>query len=503
MAVAQGTCPSCGAPIEFGVGSSIAKVCEYCGATVVRTDRGLQDLGKVAAIANTPSLIAVGDQGTLAGRPFEVMGRVQLDHGKGPWDEYYVAFDHGRAWGWLAYAQGRWHVTSQLPGIAVPPYASLRLELELPLGPTTFRVAEIKSGSIVSAQGELPAPFRPGMVRYYADCYGANGAFATLDYGDNTTGGYEVFSGYMFNEPQLQVTQLGQRSVHKIKSEMIKCPSCGGDVPKLSGDRAQRVGCPYCGAISDIGTQQIVAQQEAAMRMPDIPIGSRGVFDGVDYICIAYLRRSTDVDGSRYGWEEYLIWAQPVGYRWLVKDPETGWSWVMEANPAEIDLRGMPDQIAWGGRLYSLRNRSSARVDYVLGEVYWQVEVGETTHVADFINGKDVISREEGHGEVHYSFSTPIQWSLLAGAFALPLDGPGATFGAAWLGAAGGGHFDTSFSDSSASEDGEGGIGNTIIGVIAILIVLFVCTTGACGACFGGGDDDSDYRGGGIYIGGK
>ena len=99
MAVAQGTCPGCGAPIEFGVGSSIAKVCEYCRTTVVRSDRGLENLGKVADLAMTPSLIAVGDQGTLGGRPFEVLGRVQLDHGKGPWDEHYFGFDYGQAWG--------------------------------------------------------------------------------------------------------------------------------------------------------------------------------------------------------------------------------------------------------------------------------------------------------------------------------------------------------------------------------------------------------------------
>jgi hypothetical protein len=29
MAVAQGNCPNCGAPIAFEVGSSLAKVCEY------------------------------------------------------------------------------------------------------------------------------------------------------------------------------------------------------------------------------------------------------------------------------------------------------------------------------------------------------------------------------------------------------------------------------------------------------------------------------------------
>ena len=282
MAVAQGTCPSCGAPIEFGVGSSLAKVCEFCRATIVRGDRGLQNLGKVADLAYTPSLIAVGDEGALGGRPFMVMGRVQLDHGAGPWDEYYVSFDYGQAWGWLAYAQGHWYVTTPATGLSAPRFDELRLELDVPLGTFgSFRVSEIKTGTIRSAEGELPAAFTPGYVRHYADCYGVNNAFATLDYGDNTSG-YAVFVGWVFAEPQMQVTQLGPRSIHKVQTTQIRCPSCGGDIPKLSGDRAERVGCPYCGAVSDIATQQVVAQQEAALKQPDIPIGSRGSFEGVE-----------------------------------------------------------------------------------------------------------------------------------------------------------------------------------------------------------------------------
>src|SRR4051812_40045645 len=100
MAQAQGSCPNCGAPIEFALGSSMAKVCEFCRHTIVRSDRGLENLGKVADLALTPSLIAVADEGTLNGRPLRVRGRVQLDWGKGPWDEYYVAFEHGQSWGW-------------------------------------------------------------------------------------------------------------------------------------------------------------------------------------------------------------------------------------------------------------------------------------------------------------------------------------------------------------------------------------------------------------------
>jgi hypothetical protein len=480
MAVAQGSCPGCGSPIQFGVGSSIAKVCEYCRVTVVRSDRGLQNLGKVADLANTPSLIAVGDEGTLSGRPFQVLGRVQLDHGKGPWDEYYVGFDHGQSWGWLAYAQGHWYVTSLVAPVPVPPYAALAVEMDLAIGQAWFRVAEVKTGRVVSAEGELPGALRPGFVRHYADLYGQQNAFATLDYGDNT-GGHQVFTGWIFTEPQLQVTQLGQRSVQKVKTTHIKCPNCGGDVPKLSGDRAERLGCPYCGAVSDIAARQVVAQQEAAMKLPDIPIGTRGVFDGVEYLCIAYVRRSTEIQGEHFAWEEYLLWSQAIGFRWLVKD-ETSWMWVVPVNLAELDLRAMPSHAGWGGRSFSLRNQNVARVDYVLGEVYWKCEVGETTRVTDLVNGADVLSREESPGEVRWSYSTPVPWAILAQSFGLPMDSPAARFAAAPAGAAA----------------PSGGCAQSMVLLLVVGIILLVCMLGACGECAGGGG----VGGGGIFIGG-
>ncbi len=417
MAVAQGSCPSCGAPIEFSVGSSIAKVCPFCNATVVRSDRGLESLGKVAAIAATPSLIAIGDMGTLGGRPFEVLGRVQLDHGQGPWDEYYVTFDHGAAWGWLAYAQGQWIVSSEAAGAQAPPLSSLRLEQDVPLGAGSFRIAEIKTGTITSAEGELPEAFPPGFRRQYVDLFGVQNGFATLDYGDGSKAP-TVFVGRVFSEAEMQVTQLGERSSQKVQTQDIRCPACGGDVPKLAGDRSQRIGCPYCGAVTDIALQQVVAQQERALSMPEIPVGSRGNIDGTEWVCIAYMRRSTEFDGERFTWEEYLLWSQPIGFRWLVKD-EGKWSWVTPVNAAELDLSALPRAVRWGGKSFNLRNQNSARVDYVLGEIYWKCEVGETTGVMDFIRGGDVLSREEGPGEVRWSHSAPVPWALLKRSFGI------------------------------------------------------------------------------------
>lgn len=497
MPVAQGSCPGCGAPIEFGVGSSMAKVCPYCRSTVLRTDRGLQDLGKVADLANTPSLVAVGDQGTLSGRPFEVLGRVQLDWGAGPWDEYYVAFDYGQAWGWLAFAQGHWYVTAKVEGLGIPPLNALAVEMDVPLGQAgTFRVAEIKNARIASAEGELPGAITVGATRYYADCYGQNNGFATLDYGDNS-GAYEVFVGWVFAETQMQVTQMGERTAQKVKLDQIKCPNCGGDIPSLSGERAERIGCPYCGAVSDIAAQQVIAQQQAAMKMPDIPIGSRGNFEGMEYVCIAYMRRSTDFDGETFSWEEYCLWNQDVGYRWLVKD-ETSWMWVVDCNLAELDLAGMPQQVGWGGRYFTLRNQNSARLDYVLGELFWKAQIGETSQVMDFVNGTDVLSREviEG-GEVKWTYSAQVPWAAIAQAFGLPVEGPGGQFQAA----AGGGAVAAGVGAAAAT----GGCSSAVVLVFIVSIILIICMLGACGSCGGGGySSGGSYRGGsGVYYGGK
>jgi hypothetical protein len=467
---------------------------------VLRTDRGFQNLGKVAEIADTPSLIAVGDQGTLAGRPFEVLGRVQLDQGQGPWDEYYVAFDYGNAWGWLAYAQGRWHVTAVAAPVTVPQWSELQIEQDLLIGNQGyFRVAEIKTGTIRSAEGELPGTFPAGFVRYYADCYGPNGQFLTLDYDDDGRKPATLFLGAIFAEPEMVVTAAGPRTVNKVKTTHLKCPACGGDVPKLGGERSERLGCPYCGAVSDIIERKVISQQERLLEAPTIPIGSRGLFDGVEYLCLAYIKRSSLFEGERYTWEEFLLFAPAVGYRWLVDDPETGWSWATATSPADITLQNSPNAVRYADRRYERRNDNEARVDYVLGEVYWKCAVGETVHVTDYACDKTVLTREFTPGEVNWTFSAPMAWPVIAQGFGLPV------------------------SRKVASGSSSGNSGSTVGKVIALLVVLLFCciigivisnddssSSGTTGRTVSGGGivirssgNSSSYRGGGVYSGGK
>jgi hypothetical protein len=493
MAIAQGQCPSCGAPMTFGVGASVSQVCRFCRHVVVRTDRDLRNMGKIADLALTPSPIAVGDEGALEGRHLTVMGRVQLDHGAGPWDEWYVAF-HDGAWGWLAYAQGNWYVTQEVPTPGgMPPWDHVAVEQDLSLGTAgTFRVMERKRGTIVSGEGELPFEVKPGTERYYVDLSGANFTFGTLDYGDRS-GALTLFLGKQFMEGALSVKPMAERAVQEIGVEALTCPNCGGNLPALVPKRAERLACPYCGAVSEIASRRVIQQQAAAYATPDSPLGSRGTLNGQEYVVCGYVERSTDYEGETFRWQEYLLYGPGLGFRWLVKD-ESAWMWITPLSIADIDLRGMPRSAGFQGRTFRQRNDNRARVDYVLGELYWKVQAGEIVDAMDFVSGADVLSRERTGDEVAWSFGTPVAWALIAQTFNLPLDGAGARFAppqasydATDYGGGGGGGGATS---SSA-------VMMVVLGIVGVMLLLGVCA--ACGGC---DDDDDGYGstyGGGVY----
>ncbi len=75
MSTLSAGCPSCGAPIEFKKGSTLVVVCPYCRSAVARTDRSLEDLGKVAEIADSNSPLKLGLKGEYLGNRFELTGR--------------------------------------------------------------------------------------------------------------------------------------------------------------------------------------------------------------------------------------------------------------------------------------------------------------------------------------------------------------------------------------------------------------------------------------------
>src|SRR5205823_5773970 len=60
------------------------------------------------------------------------------------------------------------------------------------------------------------------------------------------------------------------------------------------------------------------------------------------------------------------------------------------------------------GKAYTLYQRTPARMEYVVGECYWKVEVGETVEASDFIKPPEMLSQEVSRT----GKSEEINWSL-------------------------------------------------------------------------------------------
>jgi ribosomal protein S27AE len=417
----QAQCPNCGGPIAWKLGASAALVCPWCRFTVVRTDRDLRAIGRVADLVPTAPIMTVGDRGRLAGRGFVVLGRMQLDHGAGPWDEWYVAMEDG-AWAWLAKAQGRVHLTFVAPA-TVPHESLVRPGATIPLpgggANVPWTVTERGTSRVVSAEGELPFAVTPGEYAHYADLVAPGDGFATIDWGAGDRAA-SVYVGRSYAQSDLTVepAAMAARPAESVGVRALKCPNCGGPCPVFVPDRAERVACPNCYASLDFerGAFKYLGQLNQPRVVPLVPLGREGTLRGERVMCIGMMERGVVVEGILYSWREYLIHSDK-GYRWLME--ENGhFTYVMPVSAADVAVSGRTAKHA--GRSHKLFARGYPQVRFVIGEFYWKVQVGETTAASDYIAPPYLVSEERSEDEINWSAGEYVPGDDIWKAFGLP-----------------------------------------------------------------------------------
>jgi hypothetical protein len=150
-------------------------------------------------------------------------------------------------------------------------------------------------------------------------------------------------------------------------------------------------------------TFQAVKAHHLTKSRPRLPLGSRARIRGLDVEVLAMLVRSVRVEGVRYAWSEYLLRPSGGGYRWLVES-RGHWSFV---EPADVgDASKGPREATYRGRTFRHFQRGEAQVDLVLGEVYWEVKVGETVHTDDYVDPPVMLSFESTKNERVASLGT-------------------------------------------------------------------------------------------------
>jgi hypothetical protein len=249
----------------------------------------------------------------------------------------------------------------------------------------------------------------------------------------------------------------------------------------------ERVACRYCNALSDIKLQQVVAQQGQAREQPSIELGRRGVLPiadargvtGAEWVVLGYVERSTGYPGSDewFGWQEYLLYNVQHGYRWLVFD-EGKFLLVTPLAAGDVDASRAPIFVRRHNLHFHRRNAQQARVDFVLGEFYWKVQVGEAVQCEDYAHGREILSCERTATEVSWSHGVIIPVQVVTQAFGY--QPKASAYGAA----------------TAAGAPGSARVG--LIVALIIIVVFLVFVSAACDACDGdggGGGGSTGVRG--------
>jgi uncharacterized Zn finger protein (UPF0148 family) len=427
LSVLQANCPSCAAPIEFQNGSTVVLVCPFCRSAVARTDRNVEDLGKVADIAESESPLKLGLKGTYQNHRFTLTGRAQLKHELGGfWDEWYATFSNGWV-AWLAEAQGKFYLTFYQPtkkGLALPSFERLQLGqmiTELPTE-TPLMVTEKGTATAIAADGEIPYRLTPNERSDYADLSGQNNAFGTIDYSFDPP--------WAFVGQQVSLAEIGladakpvQREARRVSATAMNCPNCGGALSLAAPDKTERVACPYCSSLLDVN-QGNLRFLHALKPSPSphefvLPIGAEGTFTSeTKYKIIGAVVRSVTIEDVQYFWHEYLLYDPLIGFRWLVHS-DNHWNFVEPINAAEVFVSESSGKgsATYNGKSYKIFQDATATVEYVKGEFYWRVEQGETARAIDYVAAPLMLSCEMSRNEINWSLGTYVPNAEIEKAF--------------------------------------------------------------------------------------
>ncbi len=212
----------------------------------------------------------------------------------------------------------------------------------------------------------------------------------------------------------------------KPQVRSLNCPGCGAALTLRSFTQAVTVICDHCHSILDAQDPRLAILQKFKVAEgedpPLIPLGTRGKIRGTDYEAIGFQRRTIRVDGVPYSWHEYVLFNPYKGFRYLT---EYNGHW----NDASI-LRSLPDlsagesSLTYLGEGYKHFQTANAATTFVVGEFPWQVRVGESAEVSDYVSPPRVISSERTGKEVTWSMGEYVAGSDIWKAFRLQGEPP-------------------------------------------------------------------------------
>lgn len=214
----------------------------------------------------------------------------------------------------------------------------------------------------------------------------------------------------------------------KPQVRALNCPNCGAALTLRSFNNAVTVVCESCHSILDAKDPALQVLQRfkaaAGEDRPLIPLGTRGKIRGTDYDVTGFERRTIHVDAVPYSWHEYVLFNPYKGFRYLT-EYNGHWNDVSTLRSLpQILPYASPPKVKYLGETYRHFQTARAGTASVLGEFPWQVRVGESAEVTDYVSPPRVISSEQTGNEITWSMGEYISGKDIWKAFNLPGDPP-------------------------------------------------------------------------------
>ena len=199
----------------------------------------------------------------------------------------------------------------------------------------------------------------------------------------------------------------------KARTRRLSCPGCGGSIEVRANGISISAICGSCGRTVDVASDdlRIIAEAQSGTRTLEIPIGTRGTLAGTEWEVVGYQARSNPTEG--WTWDEYLLFNPYRGFRFLAHDDE-GWTLFCMLRQDVPDPAHVP-----GDRAYRGPEASQARTDYVLGEFYWRVRVGDTAELEQYEAGSSQLVKEVSGEEIIWSRGFKLDTDAVRAAFKL------------------------------------------------------------------------------------
>jgi hypothetical protein len=177
-------CPGCGAEVVYRWSAAIQTTCDFCRSILVRHDVALEKVGVVGDLPVDPSPIQRGTMGRWGARPFEVVGRIMYEHGRGYWNEWHLRFADGES-GWLSDASLEYAVSVLAsPERPLPDGDDLRIGDVVEHEGVPFHVTSAATARYRGVEGELPFEYWDKGDALFVDLRTADGRFATIDFSE-------------------------------------------------------------------------------------------------------------------------------------------------------------------------------------------------------------------------------------------------------------------------------------------------------------------------------